>query len=59
MVAIWWVVAAFVLGGYAGMLVVALMAMARSESDLGSTAVEALERDGAPRVTLEPTWHAN
>ena len=35
MVSIWWVVTAFALGGYAGMLVVALMAMERSESDLG------------------------
>jgi len=59
MVSIWWVAAAFVLGGYAGMLVIALTAMARSESDLGASASEAIDRDGVPPVTLEATWHAN
>jgi hypothetical protein len=59
MVSIWWVAAAFVLGGYAGVLVFALMAMARSESDRAATAGEAVQRDGAPPGTLEPTWRAN
>ena len=31
MVSIWWVIGAFVLGGYAGMLVFALMSMAARE----------------------------
>lgn len=58
MVSLWWVVAAFVLGGWAGMTVFALMAMASREDEDQRRADEALERDGLGPVHLEPTWTA-
>ncbi len=49
----WWVVGAFVLGGYAGMLVLALMSMAAREDEQAVKAKEAVERDGLGLANLE------
>jgi hypothetical protein len=58
MVSIWWVILAFVLGGYAGMLVFALMGMAAREEVQGVRANEALEQDSLGPVPLEARWSA-
>jgi len=59
MVSIWWVAAAFLLGGCGGTLVFALMAMASREHEHASGAVDKLARDGLGPVSLEPTWTAD
>ncbi len=56
MVSIWWVIGAFVLGGYAGMLVFALMSMAAREDLQAAKAREAVARDGLGPVPLEAHW---
>ena len=58
MVSAWWVVVAFLVGGFAGTLVLALMAVASSEDDLGARSEESIARDGLGAVGLEPTWTA-
>ncbi len=58
MVSIWWVVLAFVLGGYAGMLVFALLSMARREEAQAVKAKEIVERDGLGPVHLKAHWGA-
>jgi len=58
MVSIWWVIGAFVAGGYAGMLVFALMSMAAREDVQAVKARDALERDGLGPVPLEAHWSA-
>jgi len=58
MVSAWWLVAAFMVGGFAGTLVLALMAVASSEEDQGARAEESIARDGLGPVGLEPTWTA-
>jgi RsiW-degrading membrane proteinase PrsW (M82 family) len=37
MVSVWWLIWAFVIGGYAGMLVIALIVVARRTGNDGST----------------------
>ncbi len=56
MVSIWWVVLAFVLGGYAGMLAFALMSMAAKEEVQAVKARDSVERDGLGPVHLEAHW---
>ena len=56
MVSIWWVVAAFVLGGWAGMLIFALMSMSAHESDRAAQAEDAAVRGGLGPVDLDPHW---
>jgi len=58
MVSIWWVLLAFVLGGYGGMLVLALMGMAAREELQGDSVADAVERDGLGPVPLEAHWSA-
>lgn len=58
MVSAWWVVVALMLGGFGGTLVMALMAVASSEQDLGSRAEESVAHDGLGSVGFEPTWTA-
>ena len=58
MVSIWWVLLAFVLGGYGGMLVLALMGMAAREELQGDSVADAIERDGLGPVHLEAHWSA-
>lgn len=58
MVAIWWVVSAFLIGGYAGMLVFALMSMTAREGERGVKADKAVERDRLGPVNLEDDWRA-
>jgi len=58
MVSAWWLVVALMVGGLGGTLVMALMAVASSEQDLGSRAEESIVPDGLSSVGLEPTWHA-
>ncbi len=48
----------FVLGGYAGMLVFALMSVATREEEQGRRTQEAVERDGLAPVNLEEDWIA-
>jgi hypothetical protein len=54
----WWLVVAFMVGGFAGTLVLALMAVASREQDRGAWAEESIARDGLGPVGLEPTWTA-
>ncbi len=56
MVSIWWAVGMFVLGAYAGMLVFALMSVARRESEHCLRSERAVERDGLGSVNLEEDW---
>ena len=58
MVSMWWVVAAFLLGGSAGTMVFALLAMASREDEQAASAEASVVRDGLGRVGLEPTWIA-
>jgi hypothetical protein len=58
MVSVWWVVGMFVLGAYAGILVLALMSMAARESEQGVKDAEAVRRDGFGPVKLEKEWTA-
>jgi hypothetical protein len=58
MVSMWWLVVAFMLGGFAGTLVLAMLAVARSEQDLGTRSEDAVARDGLGAVGLEPTLTA-
>ncbi len=58
MVSIWWVVLAFVLGGYAGMLAFALMSMAAREEVQAVKTSDRVERDGLGPVHLEAHWGA-
>ena len=58
MVSMWWVAAAFLLGGFGGTLVFALMAMASREHDLAASADDRIAREGPGPVGLEPTWTA-
>ena len=53
---VWWAVAAFLAGGWAGMIALALMVMASREHEVRVSAEEALVRDGVGPVKLEPTW---
>ena len=45
MVSLWWVTAAFFVGGYAGALLVAVMSMARDETAMPRNSVGAARRD--------------
>lgn len=58
MVSIWWVIGAFVLGGYAGMLVFALMSVAAREDVQAVKARDVVARDGLGPVPLEAHWSA-
>jgi len=58
MVSLWWVAAAFLLGGFAGSMVFALMAVAAREHEHAARADEKLARDGLGPVELEATWSA-
>lgn len=58
MVSMWWVAAAFLVGGCAGTMVFALMAMASRQAELALGADEKLAREGPAPVSLEPTWTA-
>jgi hypothetical protein len=56
MVSAWWLVVALMIGGVAGTLVLALMAMASSEQDQGLRTEESIARDDLGSAGLEPTW---
>ena len=56
MVSIWWVVWMFVLGGFAGMLVLALAHIAARESERSAQAEDAVERGRLAPVNLEEHW---
>jgi hypothetical protein len=56
MVSIWWVILAFVLGGYAGMLAFALMSMAAREEVQAVKSSASVEHDGLGPVHLEAHW---
>ena len=58
MVSAWWLVLAFMVGGFAGTLVLAMMAVASSEQDLSARSEDAVARDGLSAVGLEPTLTA-
>ena len=49
MVSAWWLVVAFMVGGFAGTLVLAMLAVASSEQDLGARTEDAVARDGLGR----------
>jgi RsiW-degrading membrane proteinase PrsW (M82 family) len=56
MVSIWWVAWAFLVGGFAGMLVVALAVMMAREGERAVKADEAVQRDGLRPVSLDENW---
>ena len=58
MISVWWVAAAFLLGGCAGFVVFALMAMASHEREHASRAEETVAREGLGEVGLDRTWNA-
>jgi len=58
MVSAWWLVVAFMGGGFIATLVLAMLAVARSEQDLGFRSEESIARDARGPVGLEPTWTA-
>ncbi len=51
MVSLWWVAAAFFVGGYAGVLLVAVTSMAARETD---DAYQSRGPDGSSNVTTAP-----
>ncbi len=53
---IWLVLWAFLIGGFAGMLVFALTAMAGSEDDRAAKSEKAIKRKGLGRVELDKEW---
>jgi len=59
MVSVWWAVGMFLLGAYAGMLVLVLMRMTAREHQQGVSEGEAVERDGFGPVDLEEEWIAD
>ena len=58
MVSVWWVAVAFLLGGCAGFVVFALMAMASREHEHLLRAEETVAREDLGRVSLDRTWNA-
>ena len=53
MVSIWWVVCSLLLGGFAGLLMSALMNMAAKQNDRAALADEAVQRIPLSRVNVE------
>jgi hypothetical protein len=58
MVSVWLAVGMFLLGAYAGMLMLALMRMAAREHEQGVKEGQAVERDGLGSVNPEEEWTA-
>ena len=58
MISVWWLVVAFMVGGFAGTLVLSILAVSRSEQDLAGRTEETAVRDGMGPAGLEPTWTA-
>jgi hypothetical protein len=50
---IWWVVGAFVVGGYAGMLLHALLTMAATREKATAIALRSLDVDGISPLNVE------
>ena len=57
MVSIWWLLAAFIIGGSAGLLGFSLIGMARREDERAAKVQKTLERDGA--LKLYKDWMGN
>jgi len=58
MISVWWVAAAFLVGGCAGFVVFALMAMGSREHEHALRADETVAREGVGRVSLDRTWNS-
>jgi len=58
MVSIWWVVSAFLMGGFAGLLVFSLIGMAHKESEHAVRAERTVGRDGLIPLKLHKDWGA-
>jgi hypothetical protein len=56
MVSVWWLVAVFLVGAYAGILVFALMSMAVRAHKQVTNEEEAVETDGLRPVEQEEEW---
>lgn len=56
MVSIWWVMWAFLLGGFAGLLVFALMSMAGKNNDRAIRADEAVQHVHLGPMHIEKSW---
>jgi len=56
MVSIWWVALAFVLGGFAGLLIYAFMDTSAGQSERAARADEDVRRTGLGDVNLEEHW---
>jgi hypothetical protein len=53
---VWWIVGAFVMGGGAGMLVLALIHETRREGDRGDVAADAVTHGGVGPIQLHQEW---
>jgi hypothetical protein len=53
---VWWIVGTFVIGGFAGMLVFALIHETRREGDRGDVAADAVGHGGVAPVQLHREW---
>jgi len=58
MVSIWWVVSAFLMGGFAGLLAFSLIGMAHKESERALRAERTVARDGLIPLKLHKDWGA-
>ena len=56
MVSIWWVVCAFLFGGFAGIAMAAFMSMAVRQNERALKADEALQRTRLGTLNLEEHW---
>jgi RsiW-degrading membrane proteinase PrsW (M82 family) len=50
---IWWIVGAFLVGGYAGMLLHALLTMAATREKAAARALRSLDVDGLSSLNVE------
>ena len=58
MVSMWWVVSAFLMGGFAGLLAFSLIGMAHWESEHALRAERTVGRDGLVPLRLHKDWGA-
>ena len=58
MVSMWWLVSAFLMGGFAGLLAFSLIGMAHKESERAVTAERMVGRDGLVPLRLHKGWGA-
>jgi len=53
---LWWLAAAFVVGGFAGIIICALMTMTANQRDLAAMADDAAARSRTESANLDGHW---